>query len=324
MKLPKQVQEAEERANKAIEGATKPPAAPPEPQPSDPPVEPVQPSDPPSADPAPPEKPEGQPREDWKAKYHTLQGMFNAEVPRLHRDLKAANARIDELNAALEKASKAPTPNPQPTEPTKFRLPTSARETLGQDVADAIEKLVEGSATGVRDDLGKEIAPIRQDAEAAKKTAEAEATERATASRNAFLAALTTRVPDWQAIDQDERWHAFLAERDRFARRPRQELIAEAFRDGDVDAVAGFFEAFKDAAEIGKKPVQPPPADNPLTRQQVPDTSGRSSVVQDKKVWTREEIADTYKQIALGKIPADKAAALENDIVAAGREGRIR
>jgi len=323
MKLPKQVQDAEERANKAIEDANKSADAPQDPPQGDPPAD--APSDPPPvADPPVAESgKDGQDRQDWKAKYHTLQGMFNAEVPRLHRDLKAANARIDELTVALEKSSKTAPADPPPTT-KKFDLPESARAALGEDIADAIVKLVEGSATETRDGIGKDIASVRQDVEATKKTAEDVAAERAENARNAFMGELTRRVPDWQSVDQMERWHQYLAERDRFARRPRQELMAEAFRDGDIDAVVAFFEAFKEQEGIGRKPVDQPPADNPLARQQVPDTSGRSSVPQDKKQWTRAEIADVYKQIALGKIPPDKAAVLEQDIVAAAGEGRIR
>jgi hypothetical protein len=348
-KLPKQVQEAGERAEQALAERTAAAAAPekpdegtaaPAPTPSDPLQEPTPSSGEPSpAPPHPPAQP-AQDRTDWKAKYHTLQGMYNADVPRLQKDLRAANDRIEALaNELAELKAKQiatpPAPAPLP-EPRHVTAPPALVEAVGQEAADAMMAALVEQVSGIRTDLGKDIEPVKEQAEAATKTAQRLAVERERERRDAFMRALTERVPDWQQIDEDERWRAFLAERDRFARRPRQELIAEAYRDGDLEAVAGFFEAFKEMCGLGQPvadpvpPVDPTsapaPAADPRAHLQVPAPSGRSAApaAGSKKLWTEAEIRKFYADVAKGNIPRDKAQEIEREIVKARAEGRIR
>jgi hypothetical protein len=347
MKLPKQVEEAGARADQALEqqrnaaadaapdkpeGESGTPAA----TPSDPPKEPT-PSSEATPTPAPAPAPD---RTDWKAKYHTLQGMYNADVPRLQKDLKAASDRIDALiDEIAELKTKQVTADPAPAAPSPEPEPVSAPAALvaaiGQEAADALIAAITSQVSGIRSDVDKTLAPVREQVDNATKTAEQLAVERENDRRARFMAKLTERVPDWQEIDNDERWHAYLMERSREARRPRQELIAEAYRDGDLDAVVGFFEAFKE--KVGATPPAPPapsvdptPAPDParvaLERQQVPAPSGRSAAPASgpKKIWTQAEIRKFYAEVAKGNYPRDKAVEIERDIVAARQEGRIR
>lgn len=330
MKLPKQVQDAADRSERAIQEAMKsrtqdppagdPPQDPPQPpSPSDPPT----PNDPPTQQDPPKD---GQDRTDWKAKYLTLQGMYNADVPRLNRELKDAQERLAALQAELSKA-RTPSPDqPPPTPEPATKLPAAVREALGDQVADEIEAFVANRADSAAAGVRKDIEPVREQATAAVKATEDVAADRARAARQAFMADLTRLVPDWQSIDTDERWHAYLAERDRFARRPRQELIAEAFRDGDVAAVAEFFNAYKEQAGIkpADQPPAPQPVDDKLARQQVPTPGGGTQPNREKHLWTTAEVGEVYKRRALGKISEDDFKVLEAEITAAQKEGRVR
>jgi hypothetical protein len=348
MKLPKQVQEAGDRADQALQqhnaAADAAPDQPipgteaPAPTPSDPPAA------TPPAEPAPTPAPAPD-RTDWKAKYHTLQGMYNADVPRLQKDLKAATDRVDSLveevaDLKTRLVTAAPAPAAPAPEPEVVSAPAALVTALGQEGADALIAAITHQVSGIRSDVDKGIATVKESADNASKTADQLAQERANDRRTAFMAALTERVPDWPTIDNDERWHAYLMEKSREARRPRQELIAEAYRDGDLDAVAGFFEAFKEKVGITAPAVDPTPTPAPaadptpapdparaaLERQQVPAPSGRSATPASdpKNIWTQAEIRKFYSEVTKGVYPRDRAVQIERDIESAQREGRIR
>lgn len=323
MQLPKQVQEAQERSDRAFEALQKahaptldPPSDPPNPAPQDDQPPPV--VEPPKDDPK---------REDWKAKYLTLQGMYNADVPRLRTDLKAANARVDELAAEVATLKAAKPAAPEPPKEVKIDLPKALTDALGPEASEAIVRIIEQSASAVRDDVGKQIDPLKEKVETSAKTAEQLATDRAAEARSAFIGELEIRVPDWQAIDERDDWRAFLAERDSFSRRVRQELMTEAANEGDLESVVAFFEAFKARAGITKPAADAPAAPTkPATAHlEVPPVAGRSAApVVDKKLWTQKEIRDFYADVTKGVYPRERAMQIEQDIELAHKEGRVR
>ncbi len=318
MALPKQVRDAGQRSDDAI-AALKAKAQEP------PPKEPV--TDPPPGpdvqQPAPgPQhaEPKDTGREDWKAKFLTLQGKYNAELPRALADLRAANARVDELTAEvsrlkaeIEKAKAAPAPAPANAD-GGIEIPQEIRELLGDDAAKAMQRLA-------LDTVRTQIAPVQEKAEAAARTAEEIEAERAAAERGRFLEALRQQVPNYQEIDAREDWKAWLAESDPFSGQQRQALITAGVHALDAQRVANFFKAFMASAGIAD-PAAPKRVPAHLEE---PAPSGRPAApVTTKKVWTKDEIRAAYKRISLGKVTQEEATALQAELVAAAREGRVK
>lgn len=338
MNLPKQVREAGERADQALEQHRTAAAA--TTDTPDPGTETPQPGSdqPPSAQP-PSNEPERQPTRDdgtdYRAKYFTLQGMYNAEVPRLRAELKAANDRIGVLSGEIAehkaKQTSAPAAPALTSEPKPIAAPAALVAALGQEAADAMMAALAAEAKGIRADVGKDLAPVREQAESATKTAEQMAVEHAAAQREAFMRALSVRVPRWQTIDSDERWLAYLAEKSREARRPRQELLAEAYQEGDLDAVAWFFEDFMSRngitpAGAPAAPANPTNANDALARQEVPAASGRASagMPEAKKIWTQKQVRQFYADVTKGGVyTRERAMEIEREIDAAAKEGRV-
>jgi hypothetical protein len=125
MALPRQVEaqlkELEEIEKQlAAQQDTEPPALDPEPEskPAEP-TEPTQNSEPepqqPEAKPEKPAEPDV-PEETWQQKYKTLKGMYDAEVPRLHSDVRELRAQMDKL----QKAAEAPKPETKPAKAEKL------------------------------------------------------------------------------------------------------------------------------------------------------------------------------------------------------------
>jgi len=72
-----------------------------------------------SNQPAPDPKPEAKPEkptepqvaeETWQQKYRTLKGMYDAEVPRLHAQVKELTSRAEQLQRSMEAPSLRPPP----------------------------------------------------------------------------------------------------------------------------------------------------------------------------------------------------------------------
>lgn len=318
MKLPKAVQDAKDRSEQA-DAEARAAAAPP------PPVEPPPTTEPPvTPEPAPAGDLEPK-REDWKAKYLTLQGMFNAGA----RDLKVANARIEELVAevATLKASAVAAPKPEPSPPPAPTVSEDLVQALGKDAAEAIARILADNAQAVRADVGKQIDPLKEKVETNAKTAEQLAADRVAEGRSRFLGELSTRVPDWDAIDKREDWQTYLHERDVIARRPRGELLQEAAAAGDIEAVSAIFDAFKQRAGLVKpQPEDPlPPAPPSIAHLEAPPISGRATApIVEKKTYTKKEVETFYADVTKGAYTRQRAQEISRDIEAAAREGRIR
>jgi hypothetical protein len=188
--------------------------------------------------------------------------------------------------------------------------------------------MFDASDTEVRDATAR--------AAAAERTSKDVASRQAEDNKSRFLTELSRRVPDWGEIDALEEWNQFLAQRDPIARRVRNDLMVEAVKEGDVDAVEAIFNAFKTQAgyPTGAAPAPTPvpapaPAPAPsartrLERQAVPPITGATTSHTEGKVWTPNEIAKAYADAAMGKTPPEVFAPIEADILAARSEGRIR
>lgn len=258
-------------------------------------------------------------RVDYKAQYFTLQGLYKAaNIPGLQQTLRTQAARIAELEAQLKSSVPGATEGAAPAK--KQKLSESLRAALGDEVASELENVLAGQDQSFREALK----PVSERAEAADKA-------QVQQQHNAFLTALGKEVEDWAEIDVMPEWNLFLNGVHPEAGVPRQALLERAFATGNVAIAAAQFKAFKKLMGIPDKSAAPAapaartPAPAALQRQVTPAPSGKAPVVTpEKKIWTKAEILECGKRIALGKITGQLAADLEADFSAAGAEGRIR
>lgn len=317
MELPRQVRDAEKRSNDAIDALRIQQSG----------VQPEEgtqvdsPNPGPTEQPPPAEPPKDTGREDWKTKYHVLQGKYNAELPRALADLKAANARNEEhaieigrLKAEIERL-KVPAQPAAPAEAPKVDIPQEVMDVLGEDAVAAIRRVV---AT----EIDTALAPVKKQAEVAAATAEQVNAERAVTARDRFYSELSSAVPDFQAIDAREDWKQWLAQADPMSRRQRQQLLNEAAQAMDAQAVAAFFTAFKQVAGVASEPTK---AKVPERLETLPQAGKPAAPSNEKRMWTRAQMAQVYKDLAIGrKYTHDEAAKLQAELVAAAREGRVK
>lgn len=317
MALPRQV-EAQLRELEALEKqlteAQNPAPADPAPTPAEPPQDPQPaPAEPKPVEPTPTPTEPVVAEETWQQKYKTLKGMYDAEVPRLHADLRDLKAQVDNLRKASET---------KPVEPAKpkaaEKLVTDADvEAFGSDLIEVQRKVAREVAAEFRGELDA----MRAENEKLREQLTSTGTQVSEAS---FEQRLYRMVPDFETVNADPKWIAWLNEVDPLLRAPRSTVAQQAFNRGDAEGVAHYVALFKQ----NSKPVEPT-ADktDELERQIQPNRSAVSTppTSQKGKVYTNADIEKMFRKATdLGiKGRSDEAKKLEAEIDAAFMEGRV-
>lgn len=334
MALPEQVRLQSEAAAKYFsdlgeggEPAT-PPVTPVEPvQPTVPevPVPPVVVTEPPPAG--------APPAEDFEQKYKSLQGMFNAEVPKLNAALKERDdklAQMENLMASLQ------------TLPAATALPATVQ------ISDA-EKAEWGDSIEMMRKVSKaELHPVFTEIANLKTALNNLATslntsvlpqvrhvaqQQVVSATDQFWNNLQREVPNWQQTNNDPEFQSWLLSVDDLTGHTRQSFLEQAQKALDVNRVIAFFRSY--AAASGKTiptatpllPAQPNGSASELELQLAPGRSrgGKPPVNPTAKTYTPADITKFYEDVRKGLYRGREAERnqTEADIFAANKENRI-
>jgi hypothetical protein len=317
MALPRQV-EAQLRELEALEKqlaeGQNPAPADPEPTPAEPPQDPQpQQAEPKPVEPTPTPTEPVVAEETWQQKYKTLKGMYDAEVPRLHADLRELKGQVDSLRKASET---------KPVEPAKpkaaEKLVTDADvEAFGQDLIEVQRKVAREVASEFRGELDA----MRAENEKLREQLTSTGTQVSEAS---FEQRLYRMVPDFEAVNANPKWIAWLNEVDPLLRAPRSSVAQQAFNRGDAEGVAHYVAMFKQTVAPAEQKAD---KTDELERQLQPNRGATSAppTSQKGKVYTNADIEKMFRKAAdLGtKGQLDAAKKLEAEIDAAFMEGRV-
>tara|TARA_B110000305_G_scaffold180408_1_gene200036 strand:- start:559 stop:1536 length:978 start_codon:yes stop_codon:yes gene_type:complete len=253
--------------------------------------------------------------ETWQQKYRTLKGMYDAEVPRLHSDLR-------DLKTQVEKLQRVEPPKEEKKPAKREPLVTEADvEAFGSDLIEVQRKVAREVASEFRDELDTMKAENDQLREQLTSTGNK-------VSEASFEQRLHRLVPDFQEINADPKWIAWLNEVDPLLRAPRMSVAQDVFNRGDVEGVAHYIGLFKDSVA----PVEQITSDKnsrteELERQLQPKRSSSSALPTDQRgrIYTNADIQRMFKKAAdlggAGKI--DQAVKLEAEIDKAYMENRV-
>jgi hypothetical protein len=314
MALPKKVQEQLDRAESTLAQMNAPAPAAPD-VPAEPaPVEAA--STTPQAAPAPepaPEQPatnaQPQPSADLEHKYRTLQGI--------HRYLEEQNRTKEQQIAQMRAELDALKADP-PARPEVSVDPNDAA-VFGDDMVDMVKRVAEAMFGASAKKFDERLAAIEQRLEgtsaAVSKTAE-----------EIFLERLRAAVPDYEAINVDQGFLAWLGEVDPVYGMPRQNALTAAANALDVARVSNVFKAYK--AMIAPAPETPKPraAAKSLESQTAPSTAAPAAAREATvPVYTTAQVTQFYRDLQSGKYRGREAEAnqIEADLNLALAEGRI-
>lgn len=290
------------------------------------------------------EQPPAQPT-DWEHKFRVLQGKYNAEVPRLQRDLRDSQDANSELRQRLNNvetmmaAMQASKQGPEEEKPTLPDISQEEREQFGEDLIDLIERV---SKRATLPEIQQQLRPLEgRVKQVGDKVAHTE-TSVAESKRQQVFEILAKAVPDWEQQNVDPKFLDWLDEPDAFSGRKRGDLMAEAMGSFDAKRIVALFKGFRSENAA----VQPAPTPAPtetqgsgrpepqvkleeLTAPGTPQTGTDSAPNESgKRVWTRADIAKFYadknEYIKKGRPLPKRMKALEEDLFKAQAEGRLR
>jgi len=251
-------------------------------------------------------------------RFKTLQGKYNAEVPRMAR-------RIAELEARLAAEADAP----RPTEPTP----------AGRNSADIEAEILSAIPKETLDKMDPEAVKLHASmiAAAVKKTSQTvdrRAQEEVAQLRKqmasiqgqTFWDRVEREIPGASDIDQnDPLWAEFLEKADETSGLTYRDIGARAIAQGDVHRVAGLMRRYLTEAAGGVDPIKPTvlqkPSQSPVS---VSSSAGGSNAVARGSI-RMSDITTFYSEVARGRYSGREAerASKEAEIERAVSEGRV-
>jgi hypothetical protein len=257
------------------------------------------------------------PEETWERKYLTLKGMYDAEVPRLHAQMREMNGQVQQLIAENATARVQQTVTQPST--AKTLITEQDKEAFGSDLLDLIDRASEQKVAEFRSQNAHLVSRIEE-----LQGKLGNVTERQVVSdKDKFLANLSAQVPNWETLNIDQGFLAWLAEVDPVYGLPRQVALTNAYESLDANRTAIIFNQYQGkVAPMQQKPSQ-------QLQSQVAPTRSRASPAPatsagDKSIWSQDQIANFYNEWIKGHLDQAEAERIEKDINAAYAEGRIR
>jgi len=259
----------------------------------------------------------------WKSRALSLQGRFEKEVGELQSQITQLGTEL--LHAQNSQAQRAQRARPPTVPPPNYLTPQDA-DNYGPELLD----LTQRAALQVIEPKLKEL-----EAQNNELRRRQQQEQRRILDQQVELA-----VPDFREVDRNPRWHRWLLGVDVLSGRVRQTLLNEAISAGAAPRVVSFFNGFKQE-EAATGHIEPSslsqqayaPRDPALSLASLaspgrarPATGGESSLPPEKPFYTRAQIAQLYRAHQKGAYVGREAewARQDADIIAAGREGRIR
>lgn len=249
------------------------------------------------------------PEETWHQKYSTLIGKYNAEVPRLHQQVKDLAAQLEAVHQRMQERN-----NPTEASDRETLVTDRDREAFGDDLIDLNRRVAREVASVYEQKLNSYEAKIASLEQRLMQTGNQ-------VGEMTFEQRLLRVVPDFDQVDSDPRWVAWLNEIDPLLRAPRRVVAEQAFKNGDVDGVAHYVNLFK--GQGGKQDNRK----SELERQVAPSrvSSGTAQAAPQGKMYSMNQWSAAYDRVAqlvaTGKY--DDANKLEAELSAAMSQGRV-
>lgn len=263
---------------------------------------------------------------DWERKFNGMEGRYKRQI----QDLTTT---IEGLQRAIQNLQSQP-PAPEKTV-TKNKLVTPEEEAeYGQDFLSVVGRRAKEEVNEEVESLKSTVAALQRQLSGVSGHIEMD-------SRQRMLNELDQKITDWRQINHDEAFLAWLKLPDVFSGAIRHDLLKAAFDRNDTGRVAAFFSGFlAEEAAVGSAGAQPHQTSTtpvtpegtgkvPLERLAAPGrakSAASASLPAEKPVFTSAQISQFYVDKQRGKYRGKEAEAdrLEQQIIEAGREGRVR
>lgn len=256
--------------------------------------------------------------ESFKQKYATLRGKYDAEVPRLHQQVKELTDQMNAIREEAQAAKKAEAEKPK----EKVSYVTDAdREEYGDDLID-FQRRVAKEVSQDYEERFEQQSRVIQDLQSKISNTDNQVGE------VGFTQKLNALVPGFDQLDSDERWVAWLNEIDPMTRGPRRDQAQAAFNSGDAEAVAHYVSLFRGSVEpvANGKSDRQTELEKQVTPSRSASTVASKSSNNSSKIYSEKELDRGWTKIrdlnSQGKY--DDAEKLEAELTVAYMEGRVK
>lgn len=263
--------------------------------------------------------------ETYEQRWRSLQGMYNAEVPRLHTERRELTNRVQQLEQLL--ASMTAKPSEQAETPAEKLITEQDIEDYGDSI-DVMRRVFREEAGALKQENAQLRQMLQQMQANVVPKVQQLSQRQAVSSEQAFWAELQTAVPDWQDINTSREFQSWLLEVDPLTGVPRQTYLEDAQRNLDARRVVNFFAAWKGQAGVpNARSTRTAQSASELEKQVAPGRgrSGGNKTAGEPKTYTQEDIKRFFTDVQKGKYKGKETERdrIERDIFAAQREGRI-
>jgi hypothetical protein len=262
--------------------------------------------------------------ETYEQRWRSLQGMYNAEVPRLHAEKRELSNRVQQLEQLIGSLSQKPA---QPQAPAQKHITDQDIEDYGDSI-DVMRKVFREEMASKDAELTELKQLVRQMQGTVVPQVHQLSQNYAVSNEQRFWADLQTAVPDWQDINASKEFQSWLLEVDPLTGLARQTYLDDAQRQLDARRVTNFFSAWKGTSGVpNARTERETQAASELERQVAPGKgrAGGTKVQGEARTYSTDDIKKFFSDVQKGKYRGKEAERdrIERDIFAAQREGRI-
>ncbi len=275
---------------------------------------------PPASAAAPAAAPEHEPSEDFRQKYLTLQGKYNAETKSMREILAAQQQTMDKLIESRP-STVAPQPTPQQS-PEEYLKSLGVSDKEIEDYGELLPIIVKMAQNMLRPTAAKLEAELAKTQAAAGTVAQ----HQMRSARDNLFAYMDQKVPNWRVINEHESFLAWLDNNDLFSGTSRRQSLMAAFQALDSARVAGIFEKFIEEDYANRSASGPTVDPQTLIAPGVPRGGAGEAPngSQGRRVLTEGEIKDFYTRVRRKQVSPEQYAQFSAEIAAAVAEGRVR
>ncbi|MER2529737.1 MAG: hypothetical protein ABTR07_17575 [Candidatus Competibacter denitrificans] len=238
----------------------------------------------------------------WQHKYQVLKGKYDAELPRALDEARYWRDRFEQAQAGLEQLRNSPAPQSQKS--ADVEIPPELADSLGDEGARAVAKLLQQQRQELESRFGSQIQSTAQLSQQS--------------AANLFWSRVNQAFPTYGDMQNDQGLNAWLNQSWPGSRRSRLQEAQEAAQRLDADAFIGLLQAYQ--------PVAIPPNDRKAPAPTPRRAAGGGEAPSQPQPMSNAEYQKQSQRII--ELRQDgryqQAADIERQLDAAKREGRVQ
>lgn len=258
------------------------------------------------------------PQEDvWATKYRVLQGKYDAEVPALHHKVRDLETSLRDAIKRLDEASqdRQSTPQQAPTVDPKDV------DNFGSDMVEMVNRVASAAIAQAAKAFDAKVTKFEEQIAQLQQKLQGTTEQIMVTAEDRFYENLAKAVPNWEEVNSNQGFLAWLRETDPVYGVPRQIALDNASKALNAERAAAVFKAYLQIGNVAPK------VNESLEQQMSPKGSATAAPVPvEKPILTAAQVTKFYDDVRKGVYRGREAEAqqIEQLINSAISENRVR